>query len=107
MWDRVPIEAPPPARDDGLADPDDGPHIVHSNYVQFLYEPPSACVLHPPMVNLNVRQGSMSGRWRYGELSGDWEDRGKGGGLWRLFHLPKISSVHVGVVTSFFTSIPL
>ncbi|CAM9837433.1 unnamed protein product, partial [Sphacelaria rigidula] len=53
IWDRVPVEAAPPARDDGLADPDDAPHFVHSNYVQFPVKAPSACSLHPPMVNLH------------------------------------------------------
>lgn len=28
--------------------------MVHSSYVQFPFKPPSAHVLHPPMVNLNV-----------------------------------------------------
>lgn len=54
MWDRVPIKGAPPPREDGLADPEEAPHVVHSNYVQFLSEPPAACVLHPPMVNLHV-----------------------------------------------------
>lgn len=54
IWDRVPVEAAPPARDDGLADPEDAPHFVHSNYVQFPFKPPPACSLHPPMVNLHV-----------------------------------------------------
>lgn len=54
IWDRVPIKGAVPARSDGLADPEEAPLVVHSNYVQFPFKPPSAHVLHPPMVNLNV-----------------------------------------------------
>lgn len=54
MWDRVPVKGALPARDDGLADPEEAPLVVHSSYVQFPFKPPMAHVLHPPMVNLNV-----------------------------------------------------
>lgn len=54
MWDRVPVKGALPARDDGLADPEEAPLVVHSSYVQFPFKPPSAHVLHPPMVNLHV-----------------------------------------------------
>lgn len=63
MWDRVPIKGAPPARDDGLADPEEAPLVVHSSYVQFPFKPPSAHVLHPPMVNLNVRAVSCLSCW--------------------------------------------
>lgn len=54
IWDRVPVKGPLPAREDGLADPEESPLVVHSSYVQFPFKAPSAHVLHPPMVNLNV-----------------------------------------------------
>lgn len=60
MWDRVPIKGALPARDDGLADPEEAPLVVHSSYVQFPFKPPSAHVLHPPMVNLNVSLVTLS-----------------------------------------------
>ncbi|CAN0179222.1 unnamed protein product, partial [Ectocarpus sp. 4 AP-2014] len=54
IWDRVPVRGAVPAREDGLADPEEAPVVVHSSYVQFPFKPPSAHVLHPPMVNLNA-----------------------------------------------------
>ncbi|CAM9965843.1 unnamed protein product, partial [Laminaria digitata] len=54
IWDRVPVKGALPAREDGLADPEEAPLVVHSSYVQFPFKPPSAHVLHPPMVNLNA-----------------------------------------------------
>lgn len=59
MWDRVPVKGAQPLRDDGLADPEEAPLVVHSTYVQFPFKPPAAHTLHPPMVNLNVSNISI------------------------------------------------
>lgn len=66
IWDRVPVKGALPAREDGLADPDEAALVVHSSYVQFPFKPPSAHVLHPPMVNLKVSVSWLRAMILYG-----------------------------------------